>query len=77
MEHLWDVVAEAELSVAEQAQLAQREHGCFALGEAAHALCLLHGVQQGVQVVVRSGGCRNLAGARLHFFLPWGNEVAE
>jgi len=69
--HLWYMVAQAVLPVAEGAELAHRQHGRLALDEAAHALGLHHRRDQRVEVVLGGGGGGDVAGARFGVLLSW------
>lgn len=70
--YLWYMMTETILPVAEQAKLPKRQHRSFTLDKTAHAVGLLDSVDERVKVTVRSRGCSDVAGARLHFVLSWG-----
>lgn len=69
MPHLWYMMTETVLPVAEQTQLAEGQNRRFALGKAAHAVGLLHSIDERVEVVVWSSRSGDVTGARLHFIL--------
>lgn len=70
--YLWYMMTETILPVAEQAKLPKRQHRSFTPDKTAHAFGLLDSVDERVKVTVRSRGCSDVAGARLHFVLSWG-----
>lgn len=67
--YLWYVMTETILPVAEEAKLSKCQHRRLTLDKAAHAVSLLHSVDERIEIVVQSSGCGDVAGARLHFAL--------
>ena len=69
--HLWYMMTETILSIAERAELSERQHGGFAFDKAAHALGLHHRRYQRVEVVLRGRSGGDVTGACFGAVLSW------